>query len=90
MRFHFDAGLDIELFDNNGVIASDEISGARLIVRSLDLEQPAELQTQFTSRHYGSKVESVTARWTTNTRVPCKLRWSIVLLREGEDPKSDV
>ena len=89
-RFHFDPGLDIELFDNNGVIASDEISGARLIVRSLDLEQPAELQTQFTSRHYGSKVESVTARWTTNTRVPYKLRWSIVLLREGEDPKSDV
>jgi hypothetical protein len=85
-RFHFDAGLDIELFDNNAVIAGDEISGARLIVRSLDLDQPAELQTQFTSRHYGSKVESVTVCWTTNIRVPCKLRWSIVLLREGEDP----
>ena len=84
-RFHFDAGLDIGLFDNNGVIAGDEISGARLLVRSLDLDQPAELQTQFTSRHYGSKVESVTACWTTNTSLPCKLRWSIVLLYAGED-----
>ena len=89
-RFHFDAGLDVRLFNNNGVMAGDEISGTRLIVRSLDLGQPAELRTQFTSRHYGSKVESVTACWSTNTRVPCKLRWSIVLLREGEEPKSDI
>ncbi len=84
-RFHFDAGLDIGLFDNNGVIAGDEISDARLLVRSLDLDQPAELQRQFTSRHYGSKVESVAACWTTNTSLPCKLRWSIVLLYAGED-----
>jgi uncharacterized heparinase superfamily protein len=89
-RFHFDSGLDVKLFDNNSVIAGDEISGVNLLVRSLDLDQPAELEAQFTSRHYGSKVESVAACWTTNTSVPCKLRWSIVLLREGEDPKSDI
>ena len=85
-RFHFDADLDIELFDNNSVLAGDEISGARLLVRSLDLDQPAELQAQFTSRHYGSKVESVAACWTTNTSLPSKLRWSIVLLGEGKGP----
>jgi hypothetical protein len=76
-RFHFDAGLDVKLADSNSVIAGDATSGARLVVRSLDLDQPAELEAQFTSRHYGSKVESVAACWTTNTSVPCKLRWSI-------------
>ena len=85
-RFHFDGGLHVKLSDNDTVIASDANNGIRLLVRSLDLDQPAELETQFTSRHYGSKVESVAACWTTNTSVPCKLRWSIVLLREGEDP----
>ena len=87
-RFHFDAGLDVKLFDNNSVIAGDEISGTRLLVRSLDLDQPAELEAQFTSRHYGSKVESVGACWTTRTGLPCKLRWAIVLLGEGEDPNA--
>lgn len=85
-RFHFDAGLDVKLFDNNSVIAGDEISGTRLLVRSFDLDQPAELEAQFTSRHYGSKVESVAACWTIRTGLPCKLRWAIVLLGEGEDP----
>jgi hypothetical protein len=84
-RFHFDAGLDVKLLDNNSVIAGDEISGARLLVRSLDLDQPAELEAQSTSRHYGSKVESLAACWTTNISVPCKLRWSIVAVRAGEN-----
>jgi len=79
-RFHFDAGLDVKLSDDNSVIAGDEVSGVRLVVHSLDLDQLAELEAQFTSRHYGSKVESVAACWTTNTSVPCKLRWSIVFL----------
>ena len=85
-RFHFDAGLKVKHSDNNSVIAGGQISGAHLLVRSLDLDQPAELEAQFTSRHYGSKVESVAACWTTNTSVPCKLRWSIVPLGAGEDP----
>ena len=84
-RFHFDAGLDVRLSDSNSVIAGDESSGVSLVVRSLDLDQPAELEAQFTSRQYGSKVESVAACWTTNTSVPCKLRWSIVPIRAGEN-----
>jgi len=79
-RFHFDAGLDVKLSNNNSVLAGDEVSGVRLLVRSLDLDQPAELEAQFTSCHYGSKVESVAACWTTNIIVPCKLRWSIAFL----------
>jgi hypothetical protein len=85
-RFHFDSGLEVSLVDNNSVMARDEISGARLIVRSLDLDQPAELEAQFTSRHYGSKAESLSACWVTNTKVPYKLRWAIVPVCADEDP----
>ncbi len=84
-RFHFDAGLDVGLFDNNSVMARDEISDTGLIVRSLDLNQAAELESQFTSRHYGSKAESLSARWVTKTSMPCKLRWAIVPVSVGEN-----
>ena len=84
-RFHFDAGLEVTLADQNSVMASDQQSGACLFVRALDLDQPAELEPQFTSRHYGSKTPSVSACWTTTTSVPCKLRWAIVPVCAGED-----
>ena len=57
VRFHFDAGLDVKLYDDNSVIAADEITGARLVVRSLDLNEAAELDAQFVSRDYGSRVD---------------------------------
>jgi hypothetical protein len=78
IRFHFDAGLDVKHFDNNAVIAEDESGGARLLVRSLDLDQPAELEAQFTSRHYGAKRESTSACWTITTSMPCKFRWALI------------
>jgi hypothetical protein len=83
-RFHFDAGLEVKLFDNS-VKACDEISGTCLFVRSLDLDQPAELEMQFTSRHYGSKAESFSACWTTKKNAPYKLRWALVPVGVGED-----
>ena len=84
-RFHFDAGLEVSLFDKNSVMACDKQSGARLLVRSLDLDQPAELEAQFTSRHYGSKTESLSACWLTIVSGPAKLRWAIVPVRAGEN-----
>ncbi|MEP6818552.1 MAG: alginate lyase family protein [bacterium] len=84
-RFHFDTGLDVTLADHNSVIACDEPSGACLIIRPLDLDQPAELEAQFTSRHYGSKTPSLSACWTITTEVPCKFRWAIVPVGAGED-----
>lgn len=84
-RFHFDAGLDVTLADQNSVIARDRPSGACLFVRSLDLDQAAELEPQFTSRHYGSKSPSVTACWTTMITAPGKLRWAIIPVSAGED-----
>jgi uncharacterized heparinase superfamily protein len=84
-RFHFDAGLEVSLFDNNSVIARDKTSGASLIVSSLDLDKAAMLEVQFTSVHYGSKDESISACWVTKAILPCKLRWAIVPLCVGEN-----
>jgi hypothetical protein len=84
-RFHFDAGLEMSPFESNGVMACDEMSGARLLVCSLDLDQPAELEAQFTSRHYGSRHESFSACWTTKLSAPFKLRWAIVPVCAGEN-----
>jgi hypothetical protein len=88
VRFHFDAGLGIELFEGNGVIACDMMTSTRLLVRSLDLNQHAELEAQFTSRQYGSKLESLTACWKTRASVPCKLRWAIIPVCAGDDQKA--
>jgi hypothetical protein len=85
VRFHFDAGLEVSLFNENSVMACDKQSGARLLVCSLDLDQPAELEAQFTSRHYGSKTESLSACWATTVSAPAKLRWAIVPVRAGEN-----
>lgn len=84
-RFHFDAGLEASLIDDNIVMTCDQSRGACLLVCSLDLHQPAELESQFTSRHYGSKTESVSVCWTTKMTVPYKLRWAIVPVCAGED-----
>lgn len=84
-RFHFDTGLEVNLCDNNSVMACDKMSSACLIVSSLDLGRPPELEPQFTSRHYGSKAPSLSACWITETTMPCKLRWVIIPVGIGED-----
>lgn len=85
-RFHFGAGLDVSPFDHNTVMATDPQGGVALLVRPLDLDKPAELETQFTSRHYGSKEPSVSGCWTTVAEVPRKFRWAIVPIGADEDP----
>jgi len=84
-RFHFAGELDVKLLDSHSVIASDRVSGARLVICALDLDEAAELEAQFTSRQYGSKVESVSACWTPEMSVPGRLRWAIIPVCPGED-----
>jgi hypothetical protein len=84
-RFHFDAGLEITLTDQNSVLACDAGSRAGLLVRSLDLEHTAELESQFTSGHYGAKSKSLSACWATKMNMPGKLRWAIIPVRASED-----
>ncbi len=85
VRFHFDSGLEIDHFDGNHAMATDRTNDARLLVCSLDLDQPPALTNQFTSKHYGAKAASVSAGWATKTKLPCKLRWAIIPVCAGDD-----
>jgi hypothetical protein len=87
VRFHFAPGLEVGRFDEHFVIARDKATGARLLVCSPYLDQPTELEAQFTSTHYGAKLPSVSACWTTTKKLPCKLRWAIVPVDAEENPQ---
>lgn len=87
-RFHFDSGLEVRPFDQGSVIARDPVTGTRLLVCALDLDRPPEVQTQFTSTQYGSKLESSSVCWTTRTGVHDKfrkLRWAVIPVCSGEE-----
>ena len=86
-RFHFDAGLELQQFERGGVIARDVASGHRLCIQPIevgDLHQP-DFESQFVSRHYGSKLPSMTAKWSTRITAPWKIRWAILPVAAGED-----
>ncbi len=83
-RFHFDSGLQLSRHDDGGVGAFDQITGAMLFIFPLDLKQPADFESQFTSRDYGAKSPSFSAYWAIRANVPLKLRWAIVPVCEGE------
>ncbi len=88
VRFHFDAGLDVRCFGEHAVAAIDEISGTQLLICPIkpgELAEPA-LESQFVSRHYGSKLPSITATWSTSISAPSKLRWAIIPVCAGENP----
>lgn len=84
-RFHFAPGLEVKHFDKSFVMARDELTRAGLLLGSLDLDQPVKLERQFTSQHYGSRLESFSACWVTRTKVPSKLRWAIIPVCAGDD-----
>jgi len=91
-RFHFDAGLEVKARNEKGgtrneslAAAWDKMSGARLFVCALDVAQQPQLESRFTSKHYGSKLPSVSACWSVRATLPCKLRWAIVPVCAGED-----
>ena len=85
VRFHFDAGLDVRLLDEKTVSAYDRETGARLLVKSLGLQNQPTLEEQFVSRDYGSKQPSVTARWSVIHKMPFKLRWALLPVSSLED-----
>jgi hypothetical protein len=82
-RFHFDAGLEVEVFGENIAVAVDKMGGARLFICPIELRQNPQLEPQFSSKNYGSKVPSVSASWTVKTGVPCRLRWAIIPVCAG-------
>lgn len=85
-RFHFNSGLQVNVSQNH-VVAEDKSGGTRLFLCPLDLDQSAKLETQFTSRNYGCRAESVSAYWTVKATMPFQLRWAIVPVCAGERPE---
>jgi uncharacterized heparinase superfamily protein len=87
IRFHFDAGLEVN-YAEGMVVAVDTTSGTKLLVCPLGLSQEPELESQFTSTDYGQKKPSVSACWSVSGRVPRSFRWAIIPVCEG-DSKED-
>ncbi len=90
-RFHFDEGLAVEALirdDKSIAVAWDKMaprSSPRLLVCAMSLKEPLHLEDQFTSKHYGSRLPSISASWSVKMSLPVRLRWAIVPVRAGEN-----
>lgn len=87
-RFHFDAGLVVESREVGMVVAWDKMRaklGPSLFIVPVDLDEPPQLEEQFTSKHYGSKVASVAAAWSVRVKLPWRGRWAIVPVCVDQD-----
>jgi hypothetical protein len=86
-RFHFDADLEVALFGEQAVVAKDLIVGTQLFVCSWGADDALrlELEPQFVSRKYGSKLPSTTACWSIQANVPYRLRWAVLPVRPKEN-----
>lgn len=86
IRFHFDANLKVTAGEEM-VVALDEATRAKLLIRSITLKSDPTLETQATSIDYGQRQESVTACWKF-TGEPVKLSWLIIPVGARDDENS--
>lgn len=87
-RFHFNSGLEVGGgYNQVAALAHDKEGGARLLVHPLDLKELPEFEAQFTSREYGAKESSLTARWSITTEVPLELRWILLPISADDDER---
>lgn len=88
-RFHFATGLETSVRSDGFVDVCDRRSGARLLIAAFEVNvaharQP-ELEARFSSRDYGAKEPSVSARWSLRTGLPFRLNFVIVPVCAGEN-----
>ncbi|MFZ0063114.1 MAG: alginate lyase family protein [Pyrinomonadaceae bacterium] len=87
-RFHFAPGLETGVSSDGVVEVCEATNGARLLVAAtkniVAAGQPA-LEARFSSRDYGSKEASASARWSLRTGLPFALSFVIVPVSAGED-----
>jgi hypothetical protein len=83
--FHAAPGREARVLDGSAVEILDVESGARLVVASLSSLVEVELEPRWSSRDYGSKVETVAAVWTLGASAPLTARWLLVPVGAGED-----
>ena len=83
--FHAAPGRAARLLDDSTAEVRDAATGARLFIVSLDSLAGVALEPRWSSREYGSKVETVAACWTLRARAPLNVRWLLVPVGTGED-----
>lgn len=89
-RFHFADNLEISLRPANILQAWDKITGARLCLAPLELNNPPTLEDNFTSRDYGAKIPSVSACWSDRAKLSFSVTWMIVPVCAGEDESARI
>jgi hypothetical protein len=83
--FHAAPGREVRLIDDSTAEVGDGATGARLLVAALDPLGGAALEPRWSSRDYGSKVETVAACWALRASAPLKARWLLLPVCAGED-----
>jgi hypothetical protein len=83
--FHAAPGRVVKIQDGAVVEIVDTASGARLVVVSLDGLESVAVEPRWSSREYGSKVESAAAVWSVRAAAPLKARWLLLPVCAGED-----
>jgi hypothetical protein len=83
--FHAAPGRAVRLIDGSTVEVGDRATGARLVIAALDSLAGVALEPRWSSRDYGSKVETVAACWTRRARAPLRARWLLLPAGAGED-----
>jgi hypothetical protein len=76
---------DTRIQDSVAVEIRDNVTGARLVIASLDGLEGLTVEPRWSSREYGSKVESSAAVWTLRASAPLKARWLLMPVCAGED-----
>jgi hypothetical protein len=85
-----DAGVhaDSDVHARAAVEIRDGVTGARLLVVSLDGFENVSVEPRWSSRGYGSRRETSAAVWTLRADAPLKARWLLVPVRAGEDARA--
>lgn len=87
-RFHAAPGLELGARSDQNIELWDKITGARLFISALSEMPPPEFEPRFSSRDYGAKQPSNAVCWTVRAQVPLVVRFCLVPVGRGEDPKA--
>jgi Heparinase II/III-like protein len=88
-RFYFQiaAEREVAVREDHSIEIRDPVSGALLLLASLNSVREPALQQRWSSRNYGSRVQIVAACWTQRTEAPFTARWLLLPARAGEDAR---
>lgn len=87
-RFHCAPGLEVTAA--GWLRLSDQATGVRLFVASLNGFSGPELQSGFVSTDYGAKQASIIGCWSEQASVPQRKRWAIIPLGANEEDAAAV